>query len=63
MQGSAWFFGAHLLFFHAGGGGLCRPGSEFGSPGQHFGSGTFLVKKKMVPEKVVLWRNDFVVGL
>ena len=30
--------------------------------GRHFGSGTFLWRK-MVPKKVVLWRNDFVVGL
>ena len=29
--------------------------------GQHFGSGTFL-GRTMVPKKVVLWRNDFVVG-
>ena len=29
--------------------------------GQHFGLGTFL-GQKMVPEKVVLWRNGFVVG-
>ena len=28
---------------------------------QHFGSGTFL-GRKMVPEKVVLWRSDFVEG-
>ena len=27
--------------------------------GRHFGSGTFL-HKKMLPEKVVLWRNHFV---
>ena len=29
--------------------------------GQHFGLGTFLARK-MVPKKIVLWRNDFVVG-
>ena len=29
--------------------------------GQDFGLGSFLVRK-MVPKKVVLWRNDFVVG-
>ena len=29
--------------------------------GQHFGLGTFSARK-MVPKKVVLWRNDFVVG-
>ena len=29
--------------------------------GQHFGLGTFL-GQKMVPEKIVLWRNGFVVG-
>ena len=29
--------------------------------GQHFGLGTFW-SKKMVRKKMVLWRNDFVVG-
>ena len=29
--------------------------------GRHFGSGTFLLRN-MIPEKNVLWGNDFVVG-
>ena len=29
--------------------------------GQHFGLGTFW-RQKIDPQKIVLWRNDFVVG-
>ena len=39
---SAWFFSAHLLFFHAHGRGF-EPAPDFWIPGQHFGAGTFLV--------------------
>ena len=34
-RGSAWFFGAHLLFFHARDG-FWRPGSDFGTPRSTF---------------------------
>ena len=59
-RGSAWFFGAHLLFFHArvrileARSGFLDLGSTFW-PGEFFGV-------KNSAEKIVLWRNDFVVG-
>ena len=38
------------------------PGADFGSQVNILGWGAFWAEK-MVPKKIVLWRNDFVVGV
>ena len=61
-RGSAWFFGAHLLFFHALGQ-ILEAGVGFWDPEVDILARGPFWHQKVVPKKVVLWRNDFVVGL
>ena len=60
-RGSAWFFGAHLLFFHARGR-ILEAGVGFWNPEVDILARGLFWPQKMVPKNVVLWRNDFVVG-
>ena len=60
-RGSAWFFGAHLLFFHARGR-ILEAGVGFWNPEVDILPRGRFLSDFWVPKKVVLWRNDFVVG-
>ena len=57
-RGSAWFFGAHLLFFHARGR-IFEPGIGFWIPTSTCWTGDLF----LVPKNIFLQRNDFVVRI
>ena len=61
-RGSAWFFGAHLLFFHARGR-ILEAGAGFLDLGSTFWPGDLFGIKNVAPLKIVLQRNGFVVRI
>ena len=58
---SAWFFGAHLLFFHARGR-ILEAGVRFWNPEVDILARGGFWSVFGVPEKIILRRNDFVRG-
>ena len=61
-RGSAWFFGAHLLFFHARGR-ILEAGVGFWNPEVDILARGRFWSDFGVPKKTVLQRNDFVVRI
>ena len=60
-RGSAWFFGAHLLFFHARGR-ILEAGVGFWNPEVDILARGRFWSDFGVPKKIILQRNDFVRG-